>query len=135
MQEDLGLAAGGEVVEAQLLPIGDLERMLLDLNSSSILPPAVGETVRERALLVRGGGTGGGCGLLIVGTTGALWRKEGKEEGRLTLERGHCNLPSLSRGLHKPRIRLEGFSFGRAGREGRLRSLSSMKVFTCSRAL
>ena len=30
MQEDPELGAGGEVVEAQLLPIGDLAMMLLD---------------------------------------------------------------------------------------------------------
>jgi len=67
-----------------------------------------------------------------VGRTGDLWRKDGREEGRLAVDSGHCSLPSLSRGLQRPRIRFEGFNFGR---EGRFKSLSFMKLSTCSLAL
>lgn len=92
--------------------------------------PAVGETVRERARLVRGGGTGGGWGLAAA--TGDLWRKDGSEEGSFAVDSGHCSLLSLSKGLQRPRIRFGGFNFGR---EGRFRSLSFMKLSTCSLAL
>jgi len=58
----------------------------------------LGDTVRDRVLLVRGGGIGGTSVVSWIEITGVLCRKEGREDGREILERGHSSLP---RGLQR----------------------------------